>query len=221
MTRALLLKELRECWPLAALGVVAAIYALLQHTGWTLFSRHIDFEQLSYDRALPFVNDNFVKTLSLVGGGLAIALGLKQSAWEDARGSYRFLLYRPVSRRRVFALKLLLGICLVLSITAGLILAFTVWSTTPGNHGSPFYLSMTIDAWRTWLVLPVVYLSAFLCGLRPAQWFGTRLAPLAAGIFLAMILAAQPLWEVTLVGTVIAIALLTLCLLHLCETRDY
>jgi hypothetical protein len=46
---------------------------------------------------------------------------------------------------------------------------------------------MTAGSWATWLAMTVVYLGAFLSGIRPAAWFGTRLAPLVAAAGLAMI----------------------------------
>ena len=38
---------------------------------------------------------------------------------------------------------------------------------------------MTIPVWLTWLAVGLVYLGAFLSGIRPAAWWGTRLMPLA------------------------------------------
>ena len=42
---------------------------------------------------------------------------------------------------------------------------------------------MTAWAWQLWLCMPLVYLGAFLSGIRPARWFGTRLMPLVAAGF--------------------------------------
>ena len=47
---------------------------------------------------------------------------------------------------------------------------------------------MTATAWKAWGLIAIVYLAAFLAGIRPARWFGTRLLPLAAGGLLAMLL---------------------------------
>ncbi len=47
---------------------------------------------------------------------------------------------------------------------------------------------MTGAAWRAWGTFPLLYLSAFLCGIWPGQWFGTRLLPMAGGLMLVSII---------------------------------
>ena len=68
------------------------------------------------------------------------------------------------------------------------ILSYAAWAATPGKHASPFLWWMTADAWKAWGVIVIVYLAAFLAGMRPARWFGTRLLPLVAGGVLAGVL---------------------------------
>jgi hypothetical protein len=43
---------------------------------------------------------------------------------------------------------------------------------------------MTGATWRMTFLMLLLYLGAFLSGLRPARWFGTRLLPLAGSIML-------------------------------------
>ena len=64
----------------------------------------------------------------------------------------------------------------------------------PGKHASPFFWWMTATAWEAWGVIAIVYLAAFLAGIRPARWFGTRLLPLAAGGVLAALLRLPMFW---------------------------
>ena len=127
----------------------------------------------------------------LVIGGLAIALGLKQSAWEVGEGTYYFLLHRPATRRFIFGTKLAVGAGFVLIVGGLLVLLYAMWAATPGNVATPFYWSMTGPRWQLWLCMPLLYLGAFLSGIRPARWFGTRLMPLvaaAAGAFVCVVI---------------------------------
>ena len=80
---------------------------------------------------------------------------------------------------------------------------------------------MTSDAWRAWCTLPVAYLAAFLSGMRPAQWFRTKLAPLVAGFTACVCLAIQPWWWLALLGTAALSLLLVLAILHVASVRDY
>lgn len=97
MNRALVIKELRECAPLAALAALLAAWALMDVTGniWHEVGRGVS--------RVPFVeNENHYADLVIIAGGLALLLGFKQTVWEDFRGTYHYLLHRPVDRRRVF-----------------------------------------------------------------------------------------------------------------------
>lgn len=216
MMQALLKKELRESAGLIAVALLAAFYYLAELTGTPLLPW-----QSGQLITLPFVSDNLSSTLWLVGGGLAILLGLKQTAWEEGFGTYYFLLHRPVERWQVFTLKLATGITLVLGISGLLILAYALWAATPGNHDAPFLWSMTLGDWKIWLTLPLLYLSAFLCGIRPARWFGTKLLPLLGAAMVVLVITGNSwpgfglgvglLW---LIACIVAIA-------HHIYQRDY
>jgi hypothetical protein len=86
---------------------------------------------------------------------------------------------------------------------------------------------MTWPVWTTWFSAVTVYLGAFLAGIRPGAWLGTRLAPLAAaGGVLAVAEAIATLSGVAsfvlfpLVLIVADIALIT-SILFTAETRDF
>ena len=117
-----------------------------------------------------------------------MALGLRQTVVESRRGTWLFLLHRPASLWRVLAAKLAVGGGLYLVCGAVAILSYAAWAAMPGKHASPFLWWMTARAWKAWGVIAIVYLAAFLAGIRPARWFGTRLLPLAAGGVLALLL---------------------------------
>jgi hypothetical protein len=102
-----------------------------------------------------------------------------------------------------------------------MILIYSIWAATPGKSGAPFAWSMTIAAWQSLLCLVLVYLSAFLCGIRPARWYGTRLAPAVAGITLAMFVE-NTLWSWLLpIGVVIIACIILSAIFYYVDQRDY
>jgi hypothetical protein len=217
MHKALVIKELRESAGLVALAVLGSAYALADLTGVRLLPWQWRESQIH----VPFLDDDFLLYPVLVGGLLAVALGLKQSAWELWQGTYPFLLQRPASRRLVFGTKLVVGGGLLLVVTGGLILLYALWAARPGHHASPFFWSMTVPAWQMWFSLPGLYLGAFLSGIRPGRWFGTRLAPLAAGAVLLPVAAPAPWWWLGLVIALVADAVFVASILTYVQVRDY
>src|SRR5262249_49983781 len=119
MLKALVIKELRESAGIVALAIIGAVYALGELTATPVVPWQSD-RLYNY----PFVGDWLGWYFWLVAGGLAIALGFRQTAWELGQGSYFFLLHRPLPRARVFGLKLLFGGGLVLVFSAMVILIY-------------------------------------------------------------------------------------------------
>lgn len=217
MIRALVIKELRECLPLAAIASAAAAYILLISTdppAWLVpYTGGTDPQ--------PFLQGDSRIGLPLVAGGLAVLLGLKQTWWDDFRGTYYYLLHRPVSRSRLFLTKIAVGIAIVQTIGAAMILIYAAWAATPGTHASPFFWAMTLPAWQAWLAMPVVYMGGALSGLRPARWYGSRLLPLVTCGGVATLLAVQPYMWITFVGLAIALAVTLPGVLYVAASRDY
>jgi hypothetical protein len=153
--------------------------------------------------------------------GLGALLGLKQSAWELWQGTYYFLLHRPAGRRQLFGTKLVVGVSLLLGVTGLLILLYALWAAAPGHHASPFFWSMTGGAWQQWLAALLIYLGAFLSGIRPGRWYGSRLLPLASGIALAMMVAYFPWWWIGLAIEAVGVSIYLAAIFLYVETRDY
>lgn len=216
MNRALIIKELRECAPVAAIAALAGAYTVWILTGGAAFPG-----DPGSTWAVPFLGDDIYAPLILIAGGLALALGFKQTVLEDAFGTYRYLLYRPVMRRRIFQLKLLVGLALVQAIAGAMVLSYALWAAAPGTHPSPFFWSMTATAWNLWAVMPLLYLGAAISGLRPARWYASRLMPLLGACVIAVVLVAQPWWWMTVAGTLLASGCLAVGLLHVAESRDF
>ena len=221
MLKALTIKELRESAAIVAIAVVVAGWLLGNLTG----SQVTPFRMIrDVERSVPFVNNEYSMGLVLLGGGLAVALGIKQTAWENSGNKYYFLLHRPITRNVVFLVKILFGLTCLLVLTVGSLLLYANWAATPGNHASPFFWGMTSMAWLTCLALPSIYFGAMLSGLRPANWFGTRLLPLVGTGILTILSIVCWAWLHWTLGLACLIALdvvLLRLILATAERRDY
>src|SRR5262245_34471219 len=183
MTRALTYKEIRESLGVAAIGLIALLLIPASSSG------HSPAPSLWQEQPgqIPFVSDSFNSRLGMVAFAFAAALGFWQ-ATRDFRGDAQlFLLQRPVSRSRVYSVKLAVGLVVYLVCVGVSILAYAAWAAAPGNHASPFTWTMTAPAWTIWLAMSAVYFGAVLSGIRPAAWLGTRLAPVAAAGAIAFV----------------------------------
>ena len=145
---------------------------------------------LSYGRQaeIPLLSsyrENFFMTIT----GLTIVIcAFHQTIWESFRQTTLFLLHRPAPRYQLFLGKLAAGGVILLVIGVLPLLVYCVWAAYPGTHASPFAWSMSESWWRSLATVAVCYLGAFLSGLRPARWMGTRLLPLVATATLALTL---------------------------------
>lgn len=218
--KALALKELRELRGIAVLALLANLLLIARLMG----VKSIEFlPGLPQEmEPLPFRSGEFISDFMLLCQLFAIALGFRQSAWESSKGTYLFLLHKPVSRRAIFGLKLTIGVCVFLTCSTIPIVLYAWWAATPGHHASPFEWKWTLGAlWIIGISL-MLYLGAFLSGLRPARWFGTRLLPLAASIFCLFVVLA-PNWNVWIQIPVVALTLVAfLCAIQfVARVRDY
>jgi hypothetical protein len=179
MTSALLYKEFRETLPIAAIGLACLVFVALDAMAYSPFP---DLLGGHYVGVIPFLSslDQFYGRFVVAAGAFAIALGFWHSLGDFWGEAHLFLLHRPVSRRAIYVTKLVVGLVAYLLCAAAPILLYALWATTPGTHASPFDWSMTLTCWSAWFAAATIYLGAFLAGLRPAAWLGTRLAPLAA-----------------------------------------
>ena len=219
MWKALALKELRETAWIGGIAAAVLAYYVIYATGYDLL-----FMQPSPNRGyIPFFFDQlFIGPYFFVAVACALALGFRQSAWESIRGTYVFLIHRPISREGLFGIKLAVGLGLHLAVTGLAILAFALWAAVPGTHASPFYWSMTSWEWMVWLSMSVLYFAAFLSGIRDARWYGTRLFPLLAAVPVVMVVDALPVYWVYRVALVVATNVLYVAaIFHVVRNRDY
>jgi len=228
MVRAIALKELREIWAFAALAV--ALYVGLVNNQIGNWNATLGFflgwipglKPCACPSEFPFLHDSFQTPYTFVAVTLAIALGLRQSAWEPSQGTAHYLLHLPMSRSAIFLSKLLTGIGLLLVCTLLPIVVYGIWAATPGTHSAPFEWSMTAPVFQIWLTMPLLYLGAFLTGIRPARWYGSRLLPLIATVAPAFMLQYIPHWWLLgLPLLVVMIAAATSVILLESASRDY
>ncbi len=218
MLKALVLKELRETAWIALVGLLAHLAFVANCAGYPIFPWSVN----RYVDGIPFVDSSFLSTFCFVSIGLAVALGLRQTAVESGRGTWLFLLHRPVSMPRLLAAKLVVGGGLYLICGLIAILSYAAWAAAPGNHASPFRWWMTADSWKAWGLITIIYLAAFLSGIRPAHWFGTRLLPLAAGGVLAVLLIFPLFWPLAGTAVLLLVAACLVDLIHFtAQTRDF
>jgi hypothetical protein len=218
MLTRLALKEVRETIWIAA-GVLAFyLFYVAVATGFG----PLGGMSSGRDALAPFVDQEMVVGLAVVGMCLPAVLGLWQTVGESARGTFQFLLHRPAGRARLIGTKLLVGSGLCLVISAVPILLYAWWAATPGNHPCPFEWWMTAIAWKVWIATPTVYLGAFLAGIRPGRWHGTRLLPLPTAGVSALLIPLLPCWLATgLPAVVILDVLLVTNILFVAQTRDF
>jgi ABC-type transport system involved in multi-copper enzyme maturation permease subunit len=220
MIMALVRKELRELLPLIALAAFTQLYLLACATGNVPAAVNVEGQPNS----IPFYNpfDSRTGPMILVGGAFAIVIGLWQTFSELARNTFHFLLHRPVPRATIFGAKLSVGAAVSLAMTSLPLLVYALWAATPGTHPSPFFWSMTGLAWPVCLTIVLLYLAAFLSGLRPARWYGSRFWPVPLSLFAAVLFCSIPFnWYFkTLPLFVIGLAYVWV-ILHVACARDF
>jgi hypothetical protein len=218
--KALAIKELREVFGITAAALAGYLALVVNLMGAKVFDWIPGIP--SGTQEVPFIGAGFTMFFTFVSVAFAVALGFRQSAWELARGTYLLLLHRPISRDRIFLTKLAVGLGVLLLGASLPIVLYAWWAAVPGNHPSPFDWSMTGQAWRTTFLIPLLYLGAFLSGLRPARWFGTRLLPLVATAMLLLLLDELPSWwSLSFPLAVVLYGLLAANIFFVARTRDY
>ena len=227
MLKTIAWKECRELLPFIALALLAEIYFVCNAIGTRLgaLSDINVLRDLSYN-TIPFINDFSCTLILITGGCFAVVVALWQTIWETSRGTFLFLLHRPVTRNAVIGTKLAVGVALCLLVCGGPLLYYTLWAAAPGTHDSPFAWSMTIDDWFNFSLIPMVYLGAFISGLRHAHWFASRFFPIFAAVLVALLCQSVwdslPAWRIAVVAVSIAIeAAAVYVIFYLAKVRDY
>lgn len=223
MWKAIAYKELRESLGVAGLALAAFLFV----TMGTMRAQIIPLPPVSQlfvndQVSIPFVSGGFYSHFMLISAALAIGLGLRQTIGESISGTYLLLLHRPLRREQLFMAKLAVGVGVYLLCAAIPVVLYMWWAATPGTHASPFYLSMTLPTWQLWISMPIVYLGAFLTGIRPGRWMGSRLAPLVSAAFLMALIQMLPWWWlIGLAASIAVAAYFVVSIVYVARVRDY
>ncbi|HEV2968818.1 MAG TPA: hypothetical protein VGY55_02440 [Pirellulales bacterium] len=222
MWKAIVYKELRENLWIGAAAL--AIYAIMvgSFIGVDLTAAFVSRSTNSAAQ-IPFSDDRFTGEFAILSALFAVVIGFRQTIMESVRGTWLVLFNRPIEFGRVVALKLLSGAAIFLVCSAVPILWYGCWAATPGTHASPFFWCMTWPSWVVWFSMIPIYLGAFLSGLRPGRWFGTRALPLAGATFFAFVIGVAHtwLWPLWLAELTLLAALLCGVILFVARTRDF
>lgn len=209
----MLSKELRECGLYAGL----ALLAMIHYIGAGMDLPLIPFLNSDRQGEIPFIGGRYdldrEGTFVLIGVLAGVVLGLHQTVWESWRQTTLFLLHRPMPRAKIILSKILAGSLMILLITAGPLLIYSAWAAAPGTHASPFFWGMTETWWRGVEVAFVCYLGAFLAGIRPAAWLGSRTWPAISTIVMAVGLKFAPVWPVFIYFGLTTIAVILVALI--------
>lgn len=130
------------------------------------------------------------------------------------------MLLQGASRAQVLGVKLSVGAVAIVLVAAIPLGIYTLWAAAPATHASPFYWSMCVWAWLNVFEIPLVYLAAFLSGLRPGAWLGSRLLPLVAALFALLTLIAHDS-PIVFVALVAVQALFVAIIFSIAVTRDF
>lgn len=198
MYKALAYKELRENALIGGLICGALLLVVLDQMGVTI-SRMLGLDAVNPNnpfmgRKIPFVHEGLQDWLALIAGIGALALGFRQVLGESARGTWLFLLHRPAPWDALILTKIVAGALLLLAATLAPLLILAIWASIPGTHASPFDWRMTEHPLRLAFSATVVFLAAWLTGLRLAPWHRSRLLPLIPAGLLFYYVYATALW---------------------------
>lgn len=215
MWRAMIYKELRELFGIAALATAALCL-------FSASEMRMSFRPLfTESHAVPFLGSSFYYYYAIIAFVFTVLIGFKQTAWELWQETFLYLFHLPSRRVDVVLAKLGIGLAVYLVCSAIPILIVAVWAATPGTHPSPFDWSMTLPMWRLWLSLTLIYLGTFASGMIEGKWFGIRLMPLATAALATLTVYFVPfLWISTPLFALTA-ALYVIVILHVARTRDY
>jgi len=205
--RSFIKKEIRQSAFVLLLGIAAVFIGL-----WVLITAPAT--------RMLFVSGEAALGASWIAIPLAIALGLSQSIEFNRRSSI-FLLHMPIRREQLIGAKLMLG-GLSLLLILGLPILVAAFAYSMPHRNAPFYFSMTAYLWRVVLTSSMIYLTSFLCGVRPASWFGTRLLPIAGICIFALSIQMIPYWWLIAPLLILLVDwMLITTILFFAETRDY
>jgi hypothetical protein len=221
MLKALVFKELRETIGIAAVASLAYLAVIAFEVGFNILGVRID----RGIEAVPFVTDVFMQWFVCISVVFALGLAFWQTVTENTRGTWLFLLHRPIEIKLLVAVKLAVGAGLYLLVSASAILIYAFWAAIPGTHASPFNWWMTTEAWQVCIIVLFCYFGGFLAGIRPGRWVGTRVLPAVCAGLLAIFCAGLMFglrWQIAgLLAILLCMAGFVGSILYITRSRDF
>ncbi len=193
MWKAIWWKEWRETGWLLLIAAVLVFHSVGSTCGWSPlgaldpFGLSQNFDLFRSGQTFPFRGESPPMLAMCTLALFAIGLGLWQTLAESSRQTWLFLLHRPVPRERLLLMKWAYGAAGLVGLMA-LGLGIGLWlSARPGGRPAPFEWVSVIPWWQAFFATTLLYSAAFLVGLRPAAWRGSRLFPLAAAFGMTVV----------------------------------
>jgi hypothetical protein len=172
--KALIVKELRENLKWLAVGL--AIFVCLGF--YSIPYRYI----VSSSFMTRGLEHDLVSKFGAIGGLLAFALGVIQSAFDLRSGNRAYLQHRGVSSLQIVIAKVLSGFliyALALSVPLAGLATYFGWI---GLEYYPMRPGQVFPAWILGLMVFIMHPTAMIVMARPARWWGTRLLPFFFGV---------------------------------------
>jgi hypothetical protein len=183
MNPQLLRKEFRDIWPLGLLALLAFVAIAMADAELYPLSDPWRTAHATNPggRQIPLISEPSRVLFGIVAAAAGLILGLWQTWSETIRGTWGYLLHRPISRRVIIGHKLVTGLAvLVLAMALPLAVLFW-WALSPGHHIVGLEWRMGADIRAAAFAGTMGYLSAFLSGIRSARWYGSRYLVLGLG----------------------------------------
>ncbi len=226
MRRSLMRKELMEMLPVVLVaGVIYAGLLLYDIIEFYYLSTALNENQTplgASGRWSALIHRDLFQSFWVVPLGFAVLLGLLQTISDSIQGTWGNLLHLPQGRRWVISTKLLAGSAAYLACSGLFVLGCVLLALSRQTENQPLQWWMVHPLVQFILLGMLLYLGAFLSGLRPARWYGSRLLPLCGCGMLAwgLILIAE-WWIYGLLSLLVICGLLVVLILHLGESRDF
>jgi hypothetical protein len=166
--KAIFFKELDESGKWALLIMLLYCWPI----GWTVLG----------DWPIVRVQPEFFGVATFGLAGIGVLLAMIQIAYDWQQGRFAFLMHRPISRRRIFAAKVMAGIVLY-ALAGGVPLAATVvFDAIPWGVHWPFDIHLVYQGIALWLNGLIWYFAAIVVATRDARWSATRILPFGGGL---------------------------------------
>lgn len=176
----LIKKEIRENMIFMIIGFTLNIYLII-----SIVNSELSFMPYFYfTRSIPILDYNFLNYFSIISFSFAAIIGFNQTIAEEVRGTYLFLLSKPLKRRTIFFIKALTALIMyfIISLIPALVMIYL--SAKLKYFYAPFRLYMCYNILLLCFFGVIAYLGAFYTGVNSGRWFGTK----GIGIFFTVII---------------------------------